>query len=379
MIYLDNAATTGKKPQSVIAAVVNELSHPANPGRSSHKAATDAMNKIYETRENLATLFHSRHPENFILTPNATYALNFAIKGIVKEKDHVITTHMEHNSVTRPLNSYKDLSVTEIKGNEYGVISPREAEENIRKNTTLIVINHSSNVNGIIQDVKEIAKIARKHKIPILLDASQTAGIIDINAENYDLIAFPGHKGLYGPQGTGGLYISPGILPDTIITGGTGSESKSVLNPDFLPDRFESGTLNCPGFSGLSEGIKFILKTGITNIAKKEQYLVKILLEGLSVIKGVEIHSPLSPENISSAVSFNIRSMDSTEVSEILNSSYDIATRPGFHCAYPAHQRLGTTNSGSVRASVSVFTTLQEIRYFLSAVNRISESKRNHI
>lgn len=379
MIYLDNAATTGKKPQSVLKAVISELSSPANPGRSSHSLSVKSMNKIYETRELLATLFHSDNPQNFILTPNATYALNFAIKGILKENSHVITSHMEHNSVTRPINSVKNVSVTNLRGDEYGVIRPEDVEKEIKFNTSLIVINHSSNVNGIIQDVKRIADIARKHHIPLLIDASQTAGLLDINCKNYDLLAFPGHKGLYGPQGTGALYISPKLKLSTLITGGTGSDSKNLSNPDFLPDRFESGTLNCPGFCGLSEGIKFVLKNGALNIAEKEQYLLKYLIEGLSSVRGVKIYTPMDLKRVSNLISFNIKTHDSTQISEILSSSFNIATRPGYHCAYPAHIRLGTEKSGTVRVSLSYFNTKSDIDALLFAVNKISQGHGSYI
>lgn len=374
MIYLDNAATTGKKPPAVLKAVQRELLVPANPGRSAHSLSLKSMNKIYETREMLATLFHSEHPENFILMPNATYALNFAIKGFLKPNSHVVTTAMEHNSVIRPLNSVKGVTVTAVKGDNYGIINPQEIKKEIKYNTSLIVINHSSNVNGIIQDIEGISKIAKEMRIPVLIDASQSAGIIDINSNNYDMIALPGHKGLYGPQGTGTLYVSPEISLNTIIEGGTGSDSKSITNPDFLPDRFESGTLNCPGFCGLSEGIRFILNKGISEIARKEKFLLKIMLEGLSVIRGVKIYSPLNLNKITNLTSFNINNSDSTLIAEILNNQYNIAVRPGYHCAYPAHQHLGTHQNGTVRASLSYFNDEYEIKRFLYAVKKIADS-----
>lgn len=374
MIYLDNAATTGKKPPAVLKAVLRELSFPANPGRSAHKLSLKSMNKIYETRELLARLFHSDNPENFILTPNATYALNFAIKGIVKENSHIITTAMEHNSVLRPLNAIENVSVTAVSGNEFGIVSPEEIKTEIKSNTSLIVINHSSNVNGIIQNIRPIAAAAREKNIPILIDASQSAGTVDIDSSLYDLIALPGHKGLYGPQGTGALYISPVLRLETLVEGGTGSDSKNMNNPDYLPDRFESGTLNCPGFCGLSEGIRFVLARGIDEIAEKEHFLLKYMLEGLSVIKGVKIYTPFELSCVSSLLSFNIKNADSPQIAEILNASYNIAVRPGYHCAYPAHCRLNTEKSGTVRASLSYFNTLGEIKMFLNAVSNIAKS-----
>ncbi len=371
MIYLDNAATTGKKPSAVIKAVQRELSAPANPGRSAHTLSLKSMNKIYEAREMLATLFHSSSPERFVLTPNATFALNFAIKGIVRPYSHVITTAMEHNSVLRPLNAIKGVDITIVEGDRFGRVTSEEIKNKIKSNTALIVINHSSNVNGIIQDIKKISEINDK-KIPLLIDASQSAGFIDINCNSYDMIALPGHKGLYGPQGTGALYISPSVFPDTIIEGGTGSDSKNLNNPDYLPDRFESGTLNCPGFCGLIEGIKFVLSEGFSAIQEKEHYLLKLMLEGLSVIKGVEIYTPYNLNEIANLLSFNIKNIESSSVADILNSKFGIAVRPGYHCAYPAHQRLNTEKSGTVRASLSYFNTKNEIFSFLNAINRIS-------
>jgi len=223
MIYLDNAATTGKKPYQVAEAIMEELYESANPGRASHKLSLKSFNKIYETRESLAKLFKVDTPENFILTPNATYALNFAIKGILRNNDHVITTSMEHNSVLRPLYSINNISISTVRGNNFGLIEPTDIKNEIRPSTALIIINHSSNVNGIVQNIEEISKIAASYGIPLLIDASQTAGIIDIDGSKFDMIAFPGHKSLYGPQGTGGLYVSGRIKLKTIIEGGTGS------------------------------------------------------------------------------------------------------------------------------------------------------------
>ena len=357
MIYLDNAATTGKKPPAVLKAVQKELASPANPGRSAHSLSLKSMNKIYETRELLATLFHSDNPERFILMPNATYALNFAIKGSLSSYSHVITTSMEHNSVLRPLYALKNVNTSFVKGDNFGRVSCDDIKKEIKYNTSLIVINHSSNVNGIIQDIRSISVLAKEKKIPVLIDASQSAGFVDINSNNYDMIALPGHKGLYGPQGTGALYISPSVSLNTIIEGGTGSDSKNLSNPDFMPDRFESGTLNCPGFCGLSEGIRFVLNEGFDAIWQKEHHLLKIMLEGLSVIKGIKLYTPFDLSGISNLVSFNIGNYDSTRIAEMLNSRYNIAVRPGFHCAYPAHILLNTGESGSVRASLSYFNT----------------------
>lgn len=371
MIYLDNAATTGHKPYKVKAAVLKELEHSANPGRASHAPGLRALNKIYETREALAKLFNINSPENFILTPNATYSLNFAIKGLLKPYDHCITTTMEHNSVLRPLYSQKNIDITFVKGDKYGFVLPESIIDNIRSNTKLIIINHSSNVNGIIQDVEKIAELITPYNIPILIDASQSAGVLDVKWDAFSLIAFPGHKSLYGPQGTGGLYINPSLKLSTIIEGGTGSNSKLKTNPEEYPDRFESGTLNTPGFAGLTEGINFVLSHGIKNILKYEHYLLTYLLSSLFNMKHITVYSPDNLNLISNSVAFNINGMDSSLASEILGREFNIAVRPGFHCAYMAHETLGTKNQGAIRVSVSYFNKLSEIKFLIDSLNKI--------
>lgn len=373
MIYLDNAATTNKKPYQVIDAVTDELKNSANPGRASHKLSLKSANRIYELRESLAKLFKVNTPENFILTPNATYALNFAIKGILKTNDHVITTSMEHNSVLRPLYSLNNIDITIVKGNEFGIINPMDIEKEIRYNTALIIVNHSSNVNGIIQNTDEISKISKRHKIPILIDASQSAGILEIDATDFDMIAFPGHKGLYGPQGTGALYISPDISLRTLIEGGTGSNSKSKVNPIELPDRFESGTLNTPGFYGLKAGVDFVLSEGIHNIREYEHYLIKILLSSLAEMKNIVLYTPVDSDIISNSLAFNIKDKDSTDTANILSENFDICVRPGYHCAYPAHINLGTEKQGAVRISVSYFNKPNEIKEAIDSIYKITK------
>ncbi|MBE7019985.1 MAG: aminotransferase class V-fold PLP-dependent enzyme [Ruminococcaceae bacterium] len=371
MIYLDNAATTGKKPPEVLKAVSDALVASANPGRASHSRGRRALDTVYETREALSRLFKINTPERFVLTPNATYGLNFAIKGILKTGDHCITTAMEHNSVLRPLYSVKGLEITVLKGDGFGFIKPYEVLENIRENTKLIIINHSSNVNGVIQDIEGISRLLKDTNIPILIDASQTAGIIDISWEDFSLIAFPGHKGLYGPQGTGGLYVSPSIQMDTIIEGGTGSSSYDYENPLFLPDRFESGTLNTPGCAGLTKGIEFIEKNGIENILSYEHSLISALLNELLNMDKIVLYSPKDVSKLSNSLAFNIKGLDSSKVAHILDSRFDIGVRPGLHCAPLAHKRLGTLDTGAVRVSVSYFNTKEEIKRFIDAIYKI--------
>lgn len=373
MIYLDNAATTSRKPYQVTEAVMEELYESANPGRASHKLSLKSFNKIYEARESLARLFKVNTPENFILTPNATYALNFAIKGILKNNDHVITTSMEHNSVLRPLYSINNLSISTVRGNNFGFIEPTDIKNAIRPTTALIIINHSSNVNGVVQNIDEISKIAASYGILLLIDASQTAGIIDIDGNKFDMIAFPGHKSLYGPQGTGGLYVSNKIKLRTIIEGGTGSNSKSRFNPPDFPERLESGTLNTPGFCGLKAGVDFVLEEGTDNIRNYEHRLLTMLMDSLLNMENLKVYSPYNTELLSNSLAFNIDKLDSAVVAAELDEKYNICVRPGFHCAYPAHLTLGTENQGAVRISVSYFNTPEEIRKTIDCIYKISK------
>ena len=376
MIYLDNAATTHKKSDSVYLAVYRELTNAANPGRSGHKLSIAASEHIYQTREALSRLFKTENTENFILTPNATFSLNLAISCTAEKNSDIITTSMEHNSVMRPLMQLESCNINIVRGNSYGEISPSDIERSITQNTSLIVINHASNVNGTLQKAEEISKIARKHGIPLLLDASQTAGIVEIKAEDFDMIAFPGHKALYGPQGTGGLYIKPGLRLKDFLTGGTGSNSKELKNPDFLPDKFESGTLNTPGFSGLKAGIEFILSEGITAIKQYEDFLTDRLTDALSNIKNAEVYSLSDTSKTSSCVAFGLKNYDSDTVSNILDERYNIAVRGGYHCAYGAHKTIGSEKNGAVRASVSYFNTKKDIDKLINAVNRIANESR---
>lgn len=375
MIYLDNAATTRRKPKCVFKAVENELKHAANPGRSGHNCSLKSSERIYNTRKALGDLFHIENIEDIVLTPNATYALNFGIKGILSEGDHVITTSMEHNSVLRPLYSMTGISVTQVQADQYGFVNPARIEAEIKPETKLIVVNHSSNVTGSIQDIGAIGQIAKRHGILFMVDASQSAGVlpIDVDAFQIDLMGFPGHKGLYGPQGTGGLYIRPGLHLKTIIEGGTGSESSLLHNPGFLPDQFESGTLNTPGFYGLSKGVEYVLKEGVSNILSYEHFLLDLMKETLYNMDQVTVYGPADSKRQTGTLSINLKGMDSGVAANLLNDDYHIAVRSGFHCAYPAHETIGTQKTGTVRVSVSAFTKEKEVKQFLTAIHKISK------
>jgi cysteine desulfurase family protein len=381
MIYLDNAATSWPKPAGVARAVSAALTRCAgNPGRTSHHLAMDAAALIQECREQLAQLFCIANPLRICFTSNATEALNLAIKGVLAPGDHAICSSMEHNSVWRPLTALAErgveLSIAEASSS--GIVDVKTVDALVRPNTKLIAILHASNVNGAIQPVAEIGALARAHGIPFLVDASQSAGAIpiDVQAMRIDLLAFPGHKGLLGPQGTGGLYVSEEVNLRPLKEGGTGSESNSSHQPSFYPDRLESGTLNLPGIAGLSESVRYLLQKGVERIARKEAKRTGLLLAGLAKIEGVAVYGPPIGLPRAPVVSFNIRGMDPVTVAAELERRADIACRPGWHCAALAHRTQGTHKTGTVRFSLGAFTTMVEIDSALSAVAEIAEKNQ---
>ena len=377
MIYLDNAATSFPKPERVYVEMDKCMrQYCANPGRSGHRLALEAGRAIYRTRERLSRLFNIESPMQVVFTSNATEALNLGIKGLLKEGDHVVTTSMEHNSVARPLTvlKAKGVSVTYVGCDSKGYLNPRDIERAIRKNTALIVITHASNVTGTLMPVKEVGCIAKERGIPFMLDAAQTAGIYDIDVKdmNIDILAFPGHKGLMGPQGTGGLYISENLDVLQMKEGGTGSRSEEMAQPTLVPDRYESGTPNTAGIVGLGEGVGFILEKGTAAIREHEEELTGMLLQGLEQIKGVKIYGPANPGLQAGVVSINIGDGDSGEISYILDRSYGIATRSGLHCSPLAHRTIGTFDQGTVRFSIGYFNTREDIEAALRAVEEIA-------
>lgn len=379
MIYIDNAATSFPKPVEVYSEVLNCMeNYAANPGRSSHDMAVEASSKIMDTRQELSEFFNIPNMLNIIFTCNATEALNIGIKGILKPGDHVISTVIEHNSVLRPLNylSEKRIRFTLLDVNENGYLNINDLKKKIRRNTKAIIINHTSNVLGTVQDIRAIGEIAKQSGIIFMVDASQSAGVIpiDVELDNIDLLAFPGHKGLYGPQGTGGLYIREGLILDSYKQGGTGSESFSMKQPDLLPDRFESGTLNTPGIAGLCAGIRFIRKVGIENIRKHEIMLVEYLVKELSKLSYVKIYGGADYKNRGAVVSLNIDNIDVSDVGGCLNKK-GIAVRTGFHCAPLIHHIIGTELRGTVRISPGYFNNLEDIEKLISALKDIYEKK----
>jgi len=381
MIYLDNAATSHPKPEQVYEAVDHALRHvSANPGRSGHAMSIEADRLIYNAREDVARLFGIRHPERIIFTPNATAALNLAIKGLVRPGGHCITTAMEHNSVTRPLRFLAGIGAQfdKVTVSPAGVLDPADVAGAIKENTKLVAITHASNVIGTVTPVREITSLAHERGVPVLLDAAQTAGAMPIDVEEMgiDLIACPGHKCLFGPQGTGFLYISPSIDLRPILFGGTGSRSDLELMPDFLPDRYEAGTLNTPGIAGLAAGARFIMEKGIENIRAHEISLIGRLIEGLAGIPGVRVYGVTGPDLRASVVSFNIEGVDPAEVGNRLDAEFDIAVRVGIHCAPDAHKTMGSFPGGAVRMSPGYFNTLAEIGAAVDAVRKIASPSR---
>lgn len=383
MIYLDNAATSFPKPENVYTSMEKCLrTYCANPGRGSHSMSIKSSLAINDVREKIASLLQTRDSLNICFTKNATEALNIAILGCLKEGDHVITTCMEHNSVLRPLKTmekYGGIRLTIIDADGLGRVDPFMIKKHINKKTRLIVCTLSSNVNGIIMPIHEISKVAESKEILFLLDASQGLGSVelDIGKMYLSMVAFPGHKGLMGPQGTGCLYVSNGVRLNPLMSGGTGSKSEFLLQPDLMPDRFESGTLNTPGIVGLGAGVEFIAQTGLSEIKKKKDEMIKRLQDGLLQNRSIKVYSPQNVNENSGIVAFSVRDTDSSEISVLLDRKYGIECRSGLHCAPLAHKHFGTGKTGMIRLSVGYFNTNTDIDNTISAINRIIYEKIN--
>lgn len=375
MIYLDNAATSFPKPSAVYEEVLNCMrNYAASPGRGSYEMSIKAALKIMETREEICQLFNIPSPFNLIFTGNSTEALNIGIKGVLKKGDHVISTVIEHNSVLRPLHSMSKsgVEVTLVNVDKAGYVNIKDIKEEIKKNTKMIIINHASNVLGSLQDIENIGKLSKVKGIIFMVDASQSAGVIpiDVERDHIDLLAFSGHKGLLGPQGTGCLFIRKGIKLKNFKEGGTGSNSHFMVQPDFMPDQFESGTLNTPGIAGLCEGIKFIKRVGVDNIQKSEKELISYLFEELKKLSYVKIYGSHSVKQRSPVLSFNIEGIDASIIGEQLNEE-GIAVRTGYHCAPLIHDVIGTEYAGTVRVSPGYFNTFEDIEKLLVTIMRI--------
>lgn len=375
MIYLDNPATSLRKPAIVYQMMYkNTLYNSVNAGRGGHWASIRGAEGVAEAQEELAGLFNIANPERIAFTQNATYALNMAINGLLTRNDHVVITSMEHNSLLRPI--HRLCSYTMVEANQYGEVDPADIEKAIRSNTKLIATTHASNVCGTILPVREIGSICKKHNIPYLLDSAQTAGIlpIDVDAMNISLLAFSGHKGLMGPLGTGGLYVRDGMKLHPLIVGGTGTESQNKNQPENMPDMLHSGTLNTPAIMTLSSAVKYIKNIGAENIAATEKSLAESLYDGLKNIDGVTVYG-LYQGARNGTVAFNIKDIDSQETADILNRNFNIAVRGGYHCAYTAHQTIGSEKTGAVRAGFGAFSTKKESNALLYAVHKIAHNR----
>jgi cysteine desulfurase family protein len=386
MIYLDNAATTFPKPACVYTAVMETMrERGGSPGRSGHRLSLAAGRTVEETRLLLAQLFGIPTPRQIVFTLNATDALNLALKGILAPGDHVITSTMEHNSVARPLEALKShgVSYTKVNASPETGVDPGDVEAAIRENTKLMVFTHVSNVTGTKNPIAEIGDLCRARGILFLVDAAQSAGSfpIDVRQMNIDLLAFPGHKGLLGPQGTGGLYIREGLSVSPLRQGGTGSHSELLTQPEQLPERYESGTLNTPGLAGLGAGVKYVLDRGVHSIREHETRLINRLIEGLSDIDGITLYGPPAGEGRSGVLSVGMEGMDAMEASFILDNVFDIAVRAGLHCAPDTHAALGTLRcGGTLRLSVGPLNTESDMDVCADALAQIfKEGKRKEV
>lgn len=380
-IYLDNASTTFPKPKEVADSMYNFLTNiGGNSGRSNHYNSLKTNRILYDARESLANFFNFDSPENVIFTNNITTSLNTLINGIIKPGDHVITSSMEHNSVIRPLYQLKELLNIEIDivdANIEGFINSNDILKLIKPNTKLVVLSQASNVTGSIQPIKEIGAICKNNNVFFILDSAQGAGVlkIDFKAMNLNALAFTGHKSLFGPQGIGGFIIDDNLnkICKPLTVGGTGSLSHALSQPDFLPDKFESGTLNMPGIIGLYEGVNFINKEGLNSIYEHNNFLRSYFIKELLNIDNVTFYGDKSAMNSTTCISFNIKNMDTSELSFELDNTYGIKNRSGLHCSPLAHKTVGSYPSGSVRLSISYFNKKSELDYTLKAISNISK------
>ncbi|MGD0274532.1 MAG: aminotransferase class V-fold PLP-dependent enzyme [Syntrophales bacterium] len=379
LIYFDNAATTWPKPGRMMEAMAHyNCEVGGSPGRSGHRLSIEAGRIIFETRETLAELFHIDNPLQIVLTKNATEALNIALFGLLQPGDHVITTSMEHNSVMRPLRvlESRGISLSIISCSSQGELSPADIRKAIRINTKMILAVHASNVTGVILPIHEISLIAKENGVIFCVDAAQTSGALPIDVQQYgiDLLAFSGHKSLFGPQGTGGLYIRKGLEKDVrpIMIGGTGSRSEFEIQPDFIPDKYESGTPNTIGIAGLCAGVRFVLAEGVGKIRQKEMNLTSRFVDGLSILPGVKIFGPSEAMERTAVVSFLLANISPSEAAFELDERFGIFCRPGLHCAPSAHRTIGTFPEGTIRFSFGYFNMEDEIDTALKSLRSLA-------
>lgn len=377
-VYLDNAATTMQKPPCVVEAVTAALTSFGNSGRDTGGHALDASRVIYDARCLISDLFNLGNPKQVVFTCNSTEALNMAIRGLFHRGDHVISSVMEHNAVLRPLYDIEEdqgVSHTFIGVDEKGRLLVSEIEKNIRPETKALILTHASNVTGNANDLHAIGKIAKKHGLLFIVDASQTAGVLPIDMQdmNIDIVAFTGHKGLYGPQGTGGMAIREGIDIHPLKSGGTGVLSYLKHQPEEMPTHLECGTMNAHGLAGLHASLNWLVKeVGIDQVHAHEIALAKRFYEGLKDMEAIRFYGDYDTDQRAAIVSLNIADYDSSEVSDQLESDYGISIRPGAHCAPLIHEAMGTVNQGMVRFAFSWFNTEEDADYAIKAVRELA-------
>jgi cysteine desulfurase/selenocysteine lyase len=380
MIYFDNAATTWPKPPAVIQAMVSFMEEVgANPGRAAHHRAIEAGRIVYSAREAVAELFNARDPLHVTFGPNVTDALNLALNGYLRAGDHVVTSSMEHNSVMRPLRALErqGVDLTVVPCGPDGMLDPSAIADALRPETLMIVVNHASNVVGTVLPVHEVGRIARQHGTLLLVDAAQTGGAypLDMQEDLVDLLAFTGHKSLYGPMGTGGLIIGDRVVVnrlEPLRRGGTGSRSEEEEQPEFLPDMCESGTPNTVGLAGLAAGVRWVLERGVEAIRRQDAALTESLIDALVAIPGVTVYGPCDARLQTATVLFNIDGMAPSEVGLRLDEEYGILCRVGLHCSPAAHRTLGTFPDGGVRFALGAFNTAAEVQAAAEAVRDLA-------
>ncbi len=377
MIYLDNAATTLHKPPQVTEAVVQAMMTMGNSSRGTHIQSLQAARSVYDTRCKAAMLFGCSRPDHVAFTANSTEALNIAISGLIAPGDHVITTDLEHNSVLRPLyrlEAEQGVQLSFVPADKLGKVDYADFETMIRPETRAIVCTHASNLTGQVLDLHKIGTIAKKHDLLLIVDASQTAGCwpIDMEAMGIDVLCFTGHKGLMGPQGTGGLCLRPGLAIRPFKVGGSGVQSYSKTHPTEMPTCLEAGTLNGHGLAGLCAALDYVLETGVETIHAKEAALMRRFYAGVKDIPGITVYGDFTQERCA-IVSLNLGDYDSSAVSDALAEDYGIATRPGAHCAPRMHYALGTQEQGAVRFSFAYFNTEAEVDAAIQAVKELAE------
>ncbi|MEG0774841.1 aminotransferase class V-fold PLP-dependent enzyme [Clostridium sp.] len=378
-IYLDNAATSFPKPTAVYNSVMNYMTNiGSNPGRGASSSSLKGNKVIFEARNTLSEFFHFDKVENVIFTPNITYSLNMLIKGSVKKGWHVITSTMDHNSTLRTLSNLSLQKIIEldiINANSLGEVSVEDFQKKIKPNTKLVVLSHGSNVTGTIQPLEEIGKLCKERGIYLIIDSAQTAGVLDLdfNALGCSALAFTGHKSLFAPQGIGGFLIDDEFnnLCTSLIEGGTGSLSSDILQPSFLPDKFESGTMNGPAIAGLLAGVNFIKEEGFATIKEHEDFLTEKFIDGVLNIPSIKIYGVKDVSRRTSTISINSSKLDNSEFGYILDSQYGISTRTGLHCAPLAHKSIGTYPNGTIRFSFGYFNDIKDVDYALSSIQKI--------